>query len=931
MKKHVVIPFGICLFLIALSGFFLYRKYEKQVEARKELLVQYVSETNVKLNAIALHINELPYIVRSFIGERGMMDADIDNQYHDDISLLEQFYIRNNYFIKQISVYDRHGDVFNIYRDKTGDFIHDIYRPRSISVPRSEPGIVIKNNSISIVNPVYQRKVLAGNVEVSLNVDSLQYELFKSCLENGNIWLTTVFNEETTQTLPLDGEWALSHERDISWGVWDRKSGFAHGKIKGRESSAQVVTYYESLLIPDQSLGIAFSYNISPLIVSSLITFAVFVIILVAIAFAVSFIMNRMMNQHRFAINEKNQEIRLLQLIFSCAPAGIIVNRDNSLFAANNCFFTMLDGYLSLDDVGKEMEELNFPPSFYHQREQQEFEEWDLYKFERNGKEICLGRRQMNFDMNANRYMIDTFWDVTEMEQRLKDAIHSEITKSELLSRVSVEVKKTLGNAGNAVALLKQQFPEEEHVAYVNNTTANLSMLIDEVQDYANIEAGGIVLDEIPFNLVDEIKKVTDMFQPEAKRKGIELHAHVASSATRNVVSDPQRFRQILTELLSNAVKFTTEGSIRISLETTELQGRKSLIKCSVEDTGQGMPREKLKKLFLFDLRAKEETEPIGLGIIIIRKLVNMMGGTLRASSPSPISTNPLTPGMQFSFTITCFSDQPLDKQLDYSSIALYRQVNVLIVTSDAFQMQFLINFLSRQGIQSDVFIYNKDSDELLINKLIIDKTRYQLVIISAATSEMTFSIAEEIHSKELTGNCLYVFVDAFSQRGNYVKAKALNMDYYFVKSSDISVYDEILKTHFPNLSDAEVSENELVRKDLRILIAENNELSQKVAKVIFGKLGYEVDLASNALFLINHLNRKSYDVIFIDLKFPPNDGFEMTDVLRVKDYKMPIIAMTSTLTRENLKRISESGMDGYVSKPLNPDNIMDILKRYVR
>ena len=114
-------------------------------------------------------------------------------------------------------------------------------------------------------------------------------------------------------------------------------------------------------------------------------------------------------------------------------------------------------------------------------------------------------------------------------------------------------------------------------------------------------------------------------------------------------------------------------------------------------------------------------------------------------------------------------------------------------------------------------------------------------------------------------------------------------------------------------------------------MIADNNELSQTVAKVIFEKLGCKVDFASNSLILLNHLNRKTYDIIFMDLKFPPTDGFEMAGVLRMKEFKMPVIAITSTtLSKENLKHIADSGIDGYVSKPLNPDSITDILSRYL-
>ena len=927
MKKHVVIPFGICLLLVILSGFYLYREYTKQVETQKQLMVWYMSDTKTKLDVISSRAKELPHIVTPIIGEGGMLNKDI-NLYVDNISQLERYYIDNNYYIKGISVYDMFGDVFNLYRDKTGEFILDTYKSRAINVLRAETGVVIDNNSFSIVMPVYHGGALTGNVAVNIDIMLLHQELFKPYLENNNVWLTSILDEETMLTLPFDGEWVLSHEKEINQGVQERQSGFFSGKIKGLESSAQIVTYFESLMIPEQYMGIAFSSNISPIVYSSWLAFAIVFITLLFIAITVSYIINHMITRNREVIKRKVQEINLLQAICRSAPVAVMVTRNDVLYTANNSFFALLDGYVFSGDIGKNIRELNLPPCF-QQQEEQELNEWGICTFDRNGKELCLGRQQVDMEMDGSKYVIDAFWDVTKMEKRLKNIVSSDITKSELLSRVSTDVKKTLGNVRDAVVLLTQQFPNEQHISYVHKLTAKLSGLVDDVQDYADIEAGCVVIDEMPFNLVEETKKVTDLYQPEIQRKGIELQTHVAASTIRNVVGDPQHFRQILNELLSNAVKFTNEGSIRISLETVELQNRKIMIKCSVEDTGQGISRQKLKSLFALDLRAKEGNGSIGLGVVITKKLINIMGGTLRATSPSPISTDSSTPGVQFSFSIICFSDQSLNKQLDYSSIVSYRQINALIVTSDTYKVQYLTNFPNRKGIHSDVFIYDKETSELLIHKLIIDKSRYQMVVIAAASSEMSFAIAEEIHKNDLTAHCLFVMVDASSQKGNYIRAKSLNMDYYFVKNNDLSIYEPILKRHFRNLSEKEVPIIDLIRKDIQILIAENNVLSQTVAKVIFKKMGYEVDLAQNALYLVNQLNHKAYDVIFIDLRFPPTTGFEIAEMLRLKGYKMPIIAMTSTLTRENLKRIADSGMDGYIPKPLNPESIKQALIRW--
>ena len=921
MKKHVIVPIGICLFLLLLSGFYLYRKYTMQVETQKKLMVMYVSEIKAKLNVVMASSKELPHIVKPIIGEINLQDVDISKKYAENISLLEHFYIENNYFIKGISVFNKNGDTFNLYRDKNGEFIRDVYKSRTISTLHSVIKIVVEDNSLFLALPVYYGDILTGNVLVNIDIVSLHQKIFKPYVEYNSLWPSTILCDESLTTLPVEDLCSLSHEEEIMRMSRERRSGFTQGKITSIISSARVITYFESFPVPEYYLGVAFSSNISPLVDSSVLIFGIVAIILSIITMIISLVLHQMMDQHRDEIFQKDKEINVLQMIYNSSPVAFIVKRNNRFFAGNNYFFEMFKDFASIDHVRN----LKLPFNVQHQ-----FDNWDLCTFERKNKEISLGRRQVSMELDEDKFTIDAYWDLTEMEYLQKEAIRSKILKTELFNRVSSDVRKTLNNVTNAVTLLIQQLPEQEHIVHINNLTTDLSGLVDVVQDYADIEAGRIMLDEIPFNLVDEIKKLTEKYYPEAQQKGVDLQAHIAASTIRNVVGDPHRFRQIIDELLSNAVKYTNKGTIRISLETVELRGRKISVKCSVEDTGQGISKERLKQLFFLDLRAKGEEDAIGLGVIITRKLISMMGGKLTATSPSPLPSDPSEPGVQFAFSIICYSDQPPEKNLDYSSIIFCRQINVLIVASDSQQVQYLTNFLNRKEINSDVFLYDRETADLLMNKLIIDKNRYQMVVIATDNSQTSFDIAEEIHQKDLTGNCIYVLVDTDSQRGNYLKAKSLDMNYYFLASNDLSVYNSILETHFPNLSYSDVPTTQLIRSDFRILIADHNVMGQIVAQVIFKKLGYEVDIAHNISSLEEQLKQKTYDIIFIDLYFPPNDGFETAKMLRKANYKMPIIAMTATQTMENLKRIAHNGMNGHLPKPLTPDNVKQILFKWI-
>ena len=922
MKKHVVIPFGICLILIVLSGIYIFRQYTRQVETQKELMLWYVSDVKSKLDIIGVRVKELPHIVKPMFDKNHKLHEDLINMFTENISMLESFYIENDYFVKDLSIYDMNGSVFDIHRVSNNEFIRDTYKSRVINILLSETGVATVNNSLSIIVPVIQESTLVGNVSVNLDLMRLQQELYKPYLENSRLWPTTILNEESLLTLPLEGEWILSCENDLLQWIQHRKSGFTMGEIKGLESSARVVTYFESLPIPEQYLGIAFSSSISPFKTWALITFFVVFLILTTITVVSSLFLNRMIVENIETVNKKDKTINVMQVIYDNSPVAFFVSRNDLFFTANNYFFKLFESFASLDDARK----LNLPFKV-----QQEYKEWTLCSFEKKGREISLARRQIAIELDGDRYSIEAFWNVSEMELRVKEAIRSKIAKSELLSRVSSEIRKTLTNVNDSMTLMKKQSPEYECITHANKLIVDLSKMASDVHDYADIESGRIEIEEMPFNLVYEIKKVIDNYQVETQQKGIELQMHIATSAARNVVGDSQRFQQVINELMSNAVKFTDKGFIRISLETTELQGQKILIKCSVDDTGKGMPREELKKIFLLDLRIKNEGDSIGLGVIIIRKLVNMMGGKLSVASPSSISTDPSMPGMRFSFSITCFSDQPLSKNLNYSHIESYQQLRVLIICSDELHVHYLINFLNQKWIQYDVYIHKKDTEDLLTNKIRIDKSRYQIVVIASARSETNFVIADEINRNGLTEHCLYVLIDLFGQKGSYLRAKSLNIDYYLTKNNDFSAYDSILTNHFPNLSDKLLPAHELMRKDLKILIADNNVLGQKVARTVFQKLGYEVDVVENAPFLVNLLNHKTYDIIFIDLKFPPGNGFEIAEMLRKEKKNIPIIAVTSNLSKKNLKHVSDSGMNGHVSKPLNLDSVKQVLmQRFV-
>jgi signal transduction histidine kinase len=930
MKKYIFIPVCAYLVFIALTGYNIRSGYHTQIEAKKKRLESYARNINTRINSAILQTEQMSAIVEFIIEGNGLPDDTAETPETDrHIVLLENFYKKYSDFIKGISIFDKYGNTLNInYMEQNGRFIRDNYKPRVVSVLRSEQSLVEEKNSYSYVFPVYQDSVLTGNINIKLDMTSLQQALFEPYSDKGDIWFTAILSRDNFTVFPSGTELELSDRENILQTLEENSKGFSFGEMKGAKYSKKVLSCYERLSFSGHFISIIFSCDISPLIFSSLLELTLIGLFSLIVLIIIIVILYRHVARNLTDIKNKEQRLSLIHAVLGDMSIGVITSKQNRFFYANKYAFDLLGETVSPDDYGKEMSKLSFPADF-HYSEHKEFDGWTLCNIGIEGKEACIGKKQVSLEMNGERYNFDIFADITEMETNRKNAVRSEIAKSELLSRISTDLKKPLDAIEDALILLMQKYSDDTTITHIYDSAKKILEFIDNTQDFADIESGRTVLDEVPFNIVEAIKKVTDKYLPLARQRGINLQAHIASSVTRNVVGDPQRFRQVLDQLLSNAVKFTNEGEIRVSLEATPLQEDKILIKCTVEDTGTGMSKKKLKNLFSLDLLAKEKDESIGLGVIVAKKLVSIMGGTIRVTSPSPISIKPEAPGVQFFFTIQCYQDRELEKKLNFSSITSYDRINVLIIASEVHNVLYLDNYMKRKGICSNIFVLDKDSEDLLINKLIIDKNRYQIIFIETENSQSNFYIADKIFKKELSNSYLYVLIDPFTHKGNYLQAKKLGIDYYYFKQDeDLSNFDLLFKTHFPNAIEQNASGKKL-RKDLKILVSEDNILSQSVARVIFEQLGYMVDFSRNALDLINQMNRNTYDVIFLDLKFPPTDGLEMANILRQKGYKLPIIAMTSTLTKENLKNIADNGINGYVPKPLNADNIRNTLLKW--
>jgi CheY-like chemotaxis protein len=307
------------------------------------------------------------------------------------------------------------------------------------------------------------------------------------------------------------------------------------------------------------------------------------------------------------------------------------------------------------------------------------------------------------------------------------------------------------------------------------------------------------------------------------------------------------------------------------------------------------------------------------------------MSGEIWVESPSSISTNPSFPGTKFSFTIEAYSNEKIHKNFDFNSITKYEEINSLVITDNSSDGEPIYNYLSNFGSNLEIYTFHSETPELLINKLLIEYQKYHMVFIKDSLSIDGFKIAKLLFEKGITFKHLFVLISSNDNSGNFIKAKRLGMDYYLIKPYESSEVFDIIQDNFTSIkSDLKVGPKlNKIKKEISILVAEDNLINQKVAKTIFKNLGYEIVIAKNGVEAVDMALGKNFDIVFMDMMMPEKDGVQATKDLRKKGYNNPIIAMTANATKEGKNQAISFGMDGYITKPTKMEAIKKVLIKY--
>lgn len=860
----------------------------------------------------------------------------------DSKQSLQVFYSKYRDLITNVFIFDNNKNYFGLYINDRDQFVVDTFSRQRQQRLSPRDMVEMSNGKYLYHYPYFEEDKVSGNIIVEIDFNRFAEGIFNFYPIGRTIsyqWIlnadSKILSDDFPEHMKVESIETIADSIDMySFGLLD------HTMIDSAGKKSRVYSAYYPLSIFNQSLGIVFSVEQANF--NRYFVYQNLLVSILAFALAVTFIIYLLIVIGRR--NKSQEKLMMSEIVFRQIiekfPVGImILDEDNIIRNINSAAQRMM--FVDDNDnlIGKDFSKQFLLSNKYLLTDSVDsIDSSDYLYYEKEGIETVIFRVEQSTRIGGESLRLMAFIDVSPMERSRKQEVAANRAKSDFLASMSHEIRTPMnGILGMVENLLETKLTKtvEEKVQIIRKSADLMMTIINDILDFSKIEAGKMMLEEIPFELREEISLVKELFLPLAKEKGLLLEANVMTSVPDKLIGDPFRLRQVISNLVSNAIKFTENGKIEIGVDLMEdYKGRIQLL-FWIEDTGIGIPEDKINTIFSSYSQSRGSVSRkfggTGLGTAISKQLVELMNGEIWVESPSRISSNENAPGSRFSFTIEVYSNEKLKKEYRFNDISTLNQLSILYLTKEPTPDKNNINkLLHNFGINLVTKIYQDSTVDAVVHHLQVKQSMYNMIIIADRNNLDGFAIASRLKDEGLMNSFPAMMVSNNDQPGNYKVCRKLGIDYYLIEPFESKEVYDILKESFPSLEEQAGITKMLnaLPDELRILMAEDNLINQKVAQSIFKNIGYEIELASNGEEAVEMASKKEFDIIFMDLFMPEVNGFEATEKIREKGIKTPIIAMSADDTDERKAEAINIGMDDYLMKPARVETVKQILMK---